>query len=230
MSFGAQYCSESLPAPNVGAWQGLTIKEILEKVDLNSIIMDDSDSDKGKASNTTLNNGINPEAAFLGPKLWSKSVPMPISGENEDFSVMNIDDFLSENGFDLNDPPSPSISNSSHKSTSEDMDTDSNIEPPRKKVMVARRQDSDAFSPSRGPSKSAASPKVDNTFLYVESKRARMEREKEERQRKRMAEIEFTPQDLALATVPGMDFDPRERSFAPDELRPQPIIRKRKKV
>merc|ERR1711974_579951 len=31
------------------------------------------------------------------------------------------------------------------------------------------------------------------------------------------------------ATVPGMEFDPRQRAFAPDELRPQPIIRKRKK-
>ena len=42
--------------------------------------------------------------------------------------------------------------------------------------------------------------------------------------------MEFTQQDLALATVPGLEFDPRKRSFAPDELRPQPIIRKRKKV
>ncbi len=66
-------------------------------------------------------------------------------------------------------------------------------------------------------------------FLYAESKRARMEREKEERKNKPLR-LEFTPQDLALATVPGMDFDPRERAFAPDELRPQPIIRKRKKV
>ena len=69
----------------------------------------------------------------------------------------------------------------------------------------------------------------DNSFLYVESKRARLEREREEK-RRRQQEIEFSAQDLALATVPGMEFDPRERSFAPDELRPQPIIRKRKKV
>lgn len=33
------------PGANVGAWQGLTIKEILEKVDLSNIIMDD---DSGK--------------------------------------------------------------------------------------------------------------------------------------------------------------------------------------
>merc|ERR1719486_268882 len=70
--------------------------------------------------------------------------------------------------------------------------------------------------------------KKEHDFLYVESKRARLEREKEEKRRKAL-EIEFSPQELALATVPGMEFDPRERSFALDELRPQPIIRKRKK-
>ena len=56
-----------------------------------------------------------------------------------------------------------------------------------------------------------------------------MEREKEEKRRRAQMEIEFSPQELALATVPGLAFDPRERKFAPDELRPQPIIRKRKK-
>ena len=66
--------------------------------------------------------------------------------------------------------------------------------------------------------------------MYAESKRARMEREKEEKKKKAASPIEFTPQDLALATVPGLEFDPTERAFAPDELRPQPIIRKRKKV
>merc|ERR1719238_1860548 len=66
-------------------------------------------------------------------------------------------------------------------------------------------------------------------FLYQESKRAKLEREKEERKRKREMEIEFDPDDLALATVPGADFDPSERAFDMEELRPQPIIRKRAK-
>merc|ERR1719234_649298 len=39
-----------------------------------------------------------------------------------------------------------------------------------------------------------------------------------------------SPEDLALATVPGYDFDPKERAFQMDELRPQPIIRKRNMV
>merc|ERR1712004_838377 len=70
---------------------------------------------------------------------------------------------------------------------------------------------------------------MDTTFLYAESKKARLEREKEEKKNRNVNDIEFSPQELALATVPGMNFDPRQRSFAPDELRPQPIIRKRKK-
>jgi hypothetical protein len=70
--------------------------------------------------------------------------------------------------------------------------------------------------------------KEEKSFLYAESKRAKLEREKEER-RQRMEE-DFSPEDLALATVPGYDFDPKERAFQLDELRPQPIIRKRKMV
>merc|ERR1712088_873477 len=70
--------------------------------------------------------------------------------------------------------------------------------------------------------------KEEKSFLYAESKRAKLEREKEER-RQRMEE-DFSPEDLALATVPGYDFDPKERTFMMDELRPQPIIRKRKMV
>ena len=69
-----------------------------------------------------------------------------------------------------------------------------------------------------------------NEFLYVESKRARMEREKEERMRREEARTEFSAEELALATIPGADFDPTRRQFSSDELRPQPIIRKRKKV
>lgn len=199
------------PGSNIGAWQGLTIKEILEKVDLSSIIMDE-DSKKTAKVDPMMNEGINPESAFLGPKLWSRSIPMPVTGENEDFSVMNIDDFLSENGFDLNeDPESPEAA--SPKSSS-DMDTDTAMEaeePPRK-TMKRPKGDKEA-----------------NDFLYVESKRARMEREKEEKRKRAASEIEFSPQELALATVPGVNFDPRNRRFAPDELRPQPIIRKRKK-
>jgi hypothetical protein len=43
-------------------------------------------------------------------------------------------------------------------------------------------------------------------------------------------EDEFSSADLALASAPGIYFDPRTRCFSPEELKPQPIIRKRSKV
>ena len=70
--------------------------------------------------------------------------------------------------------------------------------------------------------------KEEKSFLYAESKRAKLEREKEER-RQRMEE-DFSPEDLMLATVPGYDFDPKKRVFQAEELKPTPIVRKRKMV
>ena len=265
MNFGPQVnigvppgiMNESSSNPANQSWQGLTIKEILEKVDLSNIIMDEDkkkvvsvfitikfcflnflvnsicvtyvcvDVYQDKFSNQSMmtNGVINPESAFLGPKLWSKPVPMPVTGENDDFSVMNIDDFLSENGFDLEEqqPSSPgSIGVSSPRSGISEMETDFEPMPARK---ATKRAAPALDSGSDGNSKKT----MDTTFLYAESKKARLEREKEEKKNRSINDIEFSPQELALATVPGMKFDPRQRSFAPDELRPQPIIRKRKK-
>ena len=47
---------------------------------------------------------------------------------------------------------------------------------------------------------------------------------------KQMKRAEFDLKDLIFATVPGSDFDPRSKSFDLDELMPQPIIKKRRKV
>lgn len=39
------------------------------------------------------------------------------------------------------------------------------------------------------------------------------------------------PADLALSSVPGQEmFDPRKRKFSAEELKPQPMIKKARKV
>ena len=86
--------------------------------------------------------------------------------------------------------------------------------------IIITREKTYSYLPSVSP---LVEVKEEKSFLYAESKRAKLEREKEER-RQRMEE-DFSPEDLALATVPGYDFDPKERAFQMDELRPQPIIR-----
>lgn len=42
-------------------------------------------------------------------------------------------------------------------------------------------------------------------------------------------DFELNETDLALATVPGLDFDPRKRAFTDEELKPQPMIKKSRK-
>merc|ERR1719266_3147681 len=165
-----------------------------------------------------------------------------------EFSVMNVEDFLAENDFDFgNVSPNTKAdiyeveSRGSHRenipktirrSDYRHRDDTSPSESSDYSVM-----DTDAMSTSsshqeqssRWNKRKNSLPKGENTFLYAESKRARLEREREERRRREEARIEFSAEELALATVPGADFDPTERQFSIDELRPQPIIRKRKK-
>lgn len=71
--------------------------------------------------------------------------------------------------------------------------------------------------------------KTRGAALYKESKRATREREREEKKRRVEEDTEFDEADLRLATVPGYEFDPKQRSFDMEELQPQPIIKKRAK-
>jgi len=193
-------------------WQGMTIKEILEKVDLFNI---SALVDEEKKTNETLGvknaTQINPETAFLGPRVWNKPITLQLEDDETDFSVMNIDDFLNENSIDVDD--TMGMDDPDEVDESND---DSNL--------------IEVVDESKGRKRhSNAVMGADTTFLYAESKAARLEREREEK-RKAALKMEFSPEDLALATIPGMTFDPRERAFSVDELRPQPIVRKRKKA
>ena len=49
-------------------------------------------------------------------------------------------------------------------------------------------------------------------------------------ERKFEVDLDFAPEDIALATVPGVGFDPKTRKFELEDLRPQPIVKKRKKI
>jgi len=108
--------------------------------------------------------------------------------------------------------------------------------PSRNELSLKRKADFETSAPQSPPSNIAEwneprtdGPKGKNEFLYVESKRARMEREKEERRRREEIRVEFSAEELALATIPGADFDPARRQFSLEELKPQPIIRKKRK-
>merc|ERR1711997_101181 len=229
---------------------------LLEKVDLLNFIFDEdgdgSSKEKEKPSDVTKtvvrNSG--PTSAYLGPRnIFSN----PISLDD-----LMEDDSASDNGLDSdvtrtvvrsrNEPTSAYLGPRnifSNPITLEDlMEDDSDmggemvnlndvlgsVSPPRcteievitrPSIIVPVKKETVKLEPNL--------LKGGNGFLYVESKKARMEREKEERKRKFEAELDLAPEDIALATVPGLDFDPKTRTFQMEELRPQPIIKKRKK-
>lgn len=274
-----------------GGWNGMSIKEILEKVDLFNItnLVGDDDQKLKEAKASLLMPNIKEEptktelpsnnSAFLGPKIWKKPLNFyklagratepgegssnSINTQEADFSVMNIDDFLTENNFDIgrvspahseelfgskgvrDDTPFSAEGSGGSLFSFEDMqgiDSEQPLESPPVSVQMPQSPinkfdgslngDDDSFpqSPMYEEKVQPNSSKGRNEFLYVESKRARMEREKEERMRREEARTEFSAEELALATIPGADFDPTRRQFSSDELRPQPIIRKRKKA
>jgi len=207
-----------------GQQNRMTIKELLDRVDLDSHGGAGSPIPGGlkKFGGNPGQGGNGTPQTYLGPKLYSE----------DDFFVMNLDEFLEENnlmtnvkGEDLSPEPeelpcgSPKGSSSSMScgSPTSVLDPLPSYSPHRPGVIVA----------AKPPNKL---PRGGNEFLYSESKRARIDREREERKRKLEAELNFAPEDLALATVPGADFDPTMRAFDSDELRPQPIIRKRPKL
>jgi len=202
---------------------------------------------------------IEQKSASLGPKIWQTPITLnQLTEEDNDeegvennvdvagaeFSVMNIDDFLQENNFDFgNVSPTTrdiyAVESRGQRSMIKDEYRRREVSPPEStpsEYSDYSMMDTDQTftTESVGSPPSSKKPKIelpkgDNTFLYVESKRARMEREREERRRREEARIEFSAEELALATVPGADFDPTARQFSMEELRPQPIIRKRRK-
>jgi len=161
-----------------------------------------------KSSSKTMTLPINTDPVLHDDKITIINIPI---NENEGDviynDVMNIEEFLEEHNIRME--------------CSEDEESLSAVEDVkfRPSIIVA-------------PTKREIAPTVSGktSSLYRESKRARIEREKEERMRRLEEETEFSAADLSLATVPGLDFDPKKRSFQLEELRPQPIIKKRSKL
>jgi len=262
----------------VSGWQGMTIKDILEKVDLfniTTLVDDDEKKLKDTKASLMMNDTKDqksqpilqaPNSAFLGPKIWKKPLNFYKMGNDTntrngggEYSVMNIDEFLNENNFDIGRISPPLADDMFDQRGMREgtpytndvevgspfslddiaMDSEQPIESPSASIEIPESPLSGfemrAFNgtfpqPTEYPMKNKADlPKGGNDFLYVESKRARLEREKQERQQKEEVSVEFSAEELALATIPGADFDPTRRHFSSDELRPQPIIRKRKK-
>ncbi|XP_029913475.1 HLF transcription factor, PAR bZIP family member a isoform X2 [Myripristis murdjan] len=165
-----------------------------------------------------------PQSAFLGPTLWDKT--LPYDGDNFQLEYMDLEEFLSENGIPANTaqsdqapqaapqpqaplppapapaaPPTPSVVDLSSRATTS--------------VHTGMVPQNCLQSPSR-----AALPSARDTPSPIDPESIQVS-----------VGYEPDPADLALSSVPGQEiFDPRKRKFSAEELKPQPMIKKARKV
>jgi len=212
-------------------YQGMSIDTILQKVDLlNCLFDEDGNIEKQGDAGTSKNspgkafiNASDPTSAYLGPKNIWNNLQSGITMEDimdEDSGSGGEAVAMADIFYDTTDDGSMMLTSSPEPASpaSDVVDVKPVVRP---SIIVATKRDTVKIEPNL---QSGA-----NEFLYVESKRARLDREKEERKRKLEVQLDFAPEDIALATVPGLEFDPKTKVFDMEELRPQPIIKKRKK-
>ncbi|XP_033742026.1 thyrotroph embryonic factor-like [Pecten maximus] len=220
--------------------QGITLKELLENPKLQTAPSLHDGSYKDKNGNAA----YDPTSAFLGPNLWNNT---NMQDENFQLEYMDLDEFLSENGIpiDLNDNSVGSDSNKSQKSPAPPLITSS----PSSPIITANPMLSgtetqpvhpiktlfskDIESPKEGPSsptiRSLLSVDIDSVTTTDD---APLTPSSSGSVSPPHVDVDFEvdDEDIVLSSVPGHDFDPKRRRFTVEELKPQPIIKKSRKI
>ncbi|XP_071951056.1 thyrotroph embryonic factor-like [Antedon mediterranea] len=168
-------------------------------------------------------NGVSADmaAAFLGPTLWDRTLPY----NDLKLEYMDMNKFLLENG----------IPNFSDAELTENI----NSSPPRmeespqlnQRDQISPFQLTDASQVNLNDSNDATA----NSFQPVEDTSAvnGSSSSPSTSQSPLNVDVNFEPvaTEIALATVPGQQtFDPKTANFNDDELKPQPMIKKSKKI
>ncbi|XP_017725775.1 PREDICTED: thyrotroph embryonic factor isoform X1 [Rhinopithecus bieti] len=151
-------------------------------------------------------------SASLMPPIWDKTIPY--DGESFHLEYMDLDEFLLENGI----PASPT--HLAH-----------NLLLP---VAELEGKESASSSTASPPSSSTAIFQTSETVSSTESSLEK-ERETPSPIDPNCVEVDVNfnpdPADLVLSSVPGGElFNPRKHKFAEEDLKPQPMIKKAKKV
>ncbi|XP_005104321.1 thyrotroph embryonic factor isoform X1 [Aplysia californica] len=242
----------SMPPHFLGS---MTLKALLEDPNLKNPPLVAQSSDQIKVKKEDKDSDLpqfNYGSAFLGPNLWDKTY------DNVDFNLeyMDLDEFLSENGIPVageegrkdqlpagpkeEAPPPAMVANNVPIAMSNSS--------PRQYLRT----------PPMSPSQFLASPGPSSPTQYPSVMPAPQPVSKSPSPPVSPFSVEFqvSEQDLALSSIPDYhdgyrpkwqawthtsgeesseangheDFDPRKRNFSEEELKPQPVIKKSKKV
>uniref|UniRef100_A0A8C4T0C3 HLF transcription factor, PAR bZIP family member b n=1 Tax=Erpetoichthys calabaricus TaxID=27687 RepID=A0A8C4T0C3_ERPCA len=160
-----------------------------------------------------------PQSAFLGPTLWDKT--LPYDGDTFQLEYMDLEEFLSENGIpsspaqrDQNQHQQAPLQPTPAPATPSVMDLSSRASTSVHPPMVSQNCMNSPVRSGKILSSSRNTPSpIDPDSIQVP------------------VSYEPDPADLALSSIPGQEiFDPRKRKFSEEELKPQPMIKKARKV
>ncbi|XP_047183819.1 hepatic leukemia factor-like isoform X2 [Scophthalmus maximus] len=166
-----------------------------------------------------------PQSAFLGPTLWDKT--LPYDGDTFQLEYMDLEEFLSENGI----PSSPSHHHHNHNQHQ------SQAPPRQPPIMPPAPPPPSSLVMDLSSHASTTSVVSHPTCLHSSPARAGLPSSRTTPSPIDPDSIQVPvgyepdPVDLALSSVPGQEmFDPRKCKFSAEELKPQPMIKKARKI
>ncbi|CAM4323342.1 unnamed protein product [Leuciscus chuanchicus] len=220
----------------VGSQKSFVLKKIRNIPPPNILADQDDDIEKekqGSAGDGTLggSDGSGGVSASLTPTIWNKTIPY--DGETFHLEYMDLDEFLLENGIPvtLEEELSRSLEAERHASgdaPEENTQTNTQItkeerdggdEEPEEDSLSVRDVEEQEVSDDETTTDSRDEPeRVTPTPMDPEEIEVNVS-------------FQPDPTDLVLSSVPGGElFNPRKHRFSEDELKPQPMIKKAKKV
>ncbi|XP_064637809.1 hepatic leukemia factor-like isoform X2 [Lineus longissimus] len=212
----------SLPVPYHGA---ITLKSLLENPDLLNPPQLHSEDDTEKKLDVDLSISRHPSSAYLGGSLWDNTISLA-DPDNFKFEFMDLEEFLMENENVLPDlsPSSPPL----QVPTSPGSVNSAPASPVILEPMPVIRNGNLQMSP---PHMSFISPNTQASIIPVKPPLAKPSPKLDVRASPPTVDFKLNEHDAVLATIPGEEeFDPRKRPFSEEELKPQPMIKKSKKV
>ncbi|CAN9508984.1 unnamed protein product [Ophioblennius macclurei] len=180
---------------------------------------------------TAVGADMGPSAA-LTPAIWEKTIPY--DGENFHLEYMDLEEFLMENGI----PTSPGEASTKSGTDGNKAKAGPSVQ---RNIVKAASVSPVALLPIQELDKCEEEVVIitksdsDISCEVIAEVTTEKDRESPEPVDPEDIEVEINyepdPTDLVLSSVPGGElFDPRKHKFSDEELKPQPMIKKAKKV
>lgn len=188
--------------------------------------IDDNENDKEKLFESVESGGVSemgPSAA-LTPAIWEKTIPY--DGDTFHLEYMDLEEFLMENGIAAAENEQKSSEKENIQLTAEEPSTASAVKTAPAvtllPVMALDPCEEEVVTITTSSSSSADNKSEENRMTPDPINPDEIEVD---------VNFEPDPTDLVLSSIPGGElFDPRKHRFSEEELKPQPMIKKAKKV